>query len=128
MNIKNFSTFPKAKIKNDREKAVECFGGAVVYSEDEQIIGKWFDDRPVYQITFRGLKFSLNFTNWQAAVAEVYGMDAVIQGFGNDVNNQVFYPSGLAYDKANAQIKWYQPRAVGSEITSLTVQYIKPIA
>ena len=127
MNVKNFSTFPNEKIKNDREKAVECFGGSAVYSTDEQVVGKWIDNRPVYQKTFTGIRVSLNFTNWQAVVTDVHGMAAVIQGFGSDANNQVFYPTGLSYEKANSVIKWYQARAVGNEITSLTVQYIKPI-
>ena len=92
------------------------------YSTEEKIVGKWIDGKPIYEKTFTGLSFSLNYVGWRPII-NISNNNNIICGFGLDNYNQLFYPTALGH--VNEEVDWYQSNSLGNIISTITVQYTK---
>lgn len=90
------------------------------YSEDEQVVGRWTDGKPVYQKTWSGLSLTTN-TNWYSTGIDVSFVDTLVDGFSTDTLSQKI---DEWYGKSN-DILYARSPFNNQSINRITLKYTK---
>ena len=94
-----------------------------IYSEDEQVVGRWTDGKPIYQKTWNGLGLTIPQTYWQQTSISMSDMDywQVISNKNDGTNYDNQY--SMLYRKINNLLQVFCPYEI--PLDSLTIQYTK---
>ena len=112
-------------ITDDEQEVVE---GGTIYSEEEQVIGLWVDNKPLYQKTFvlsNPLTISAN--SWGTVDTLTEQINVIgAQGVLVDVSGEhVYYIVGGNCDTSNA-LTVLNYRNVAIQLNRITITYTKP--
>jgi hypothetical protein len=96
--------------------------GGISYSTEERVIGKWIDDKPLYQITIElPTPVTVNANSW-TTVADVSGLyiKDLVSTIGKPSENQTASLYGFI-DSGNLKVNMF----LTWQLISVTIQYTK---
>lgn len=113
-------------ITDDEQEVVE---GGTIYSEDEQVIGLWTDNRPLYQKTiYSSTAIEISMNNWTDVNSYIpnIGYSEFIRAFGMDTNG-TYQGELLCGTNSSNHVQMLSPRngSANINVNYITIQYTK---
>lgn len=101
-------------------------GGGLNYSTDEQVVGTWYDSKPIYQKTFL-TNLTLGGNSWTQTGLSIQNFGSIVKCeiVRNNGDSNGFIIGGVDVDVANGQFDIFNLRSISINITSITIWYTK---